>query len=483
MIFNSIDFAVFLIVVFAFYWFVFKKTARLQNIWLLFSSMFFYGWADYRFLGLLLISILVNYFLGIKITDTKKEINKKRFLWLGLIFNIGILGFFKYFNFFYESFVNFVNLFNGDMEFSPLKILLPLGVSFFTFQMLGYIIDVYKEEIEPSRDILGFSVYVSYFPKLLAGPIERAQKFLPQIKERRSFNPALATDGLRQILWGLFVKMVISNNCAVYANYIFSDYSEVNGSTLLLGTIFYSFEIYGDFSGYSNIAIGVSKLFGINLMTNFATPFFSTNVSDFWKKWHISLTSWMMDYVNTPLSFSLRKLKKAGLLISIVCTFLLVGFWHGADWKYIFYGFLYGLYFIPLLFFKTSNRTSIVAKGQLLPSLKEVVQMVGLFMLVSLTSVFFRADSINDAFGYLSGIFTPDLFSVPQFQSRGMALVIMAFVVLFVIIEWITREKNHPFVDWETKHGVIFRWAVYYTIVLLIFVFAGQEQQFIYFQF
>jgi alginate O-acetyltransferase complex protein AlgI len=483
MLFNSLQFSLFLLIVFFLYWLVFYKTVNRQNLLLLLASLFFYGWADYRFLFLLIISILVNYYIGLAIFDTNKETNKKRLLWVGLVFNIGVLGYFKYYNFFFESFVDFFNMFNANLEYSPLKILLPLGVSFFTFQMLGYILDLYRERIEPSHNLLAFSVYVAFFPKLLAGPIERAQRFLPQIEIQRNFDVSLVTDGLRQILWGLFAKLVISNNCAIYANYIFDSYKDSNGGTLFLGTFFYTFQIYGDFSGYSNIALGVSKLFGIRLMTNFATPFFSTNISDFWKKWHISLTSWMMDYIYNPLSFKLRNFKKVGLSVSIVATFLLVGFWHGAEWKYILYGLLHGIYFIPLMIFKSSRREPVVAKGRLLPSFAETLQMAGLFLVVSVTIILFRAPTVSDALMYFSGIFTNGLFSTPDFMSRGMALLTVILVIIFVLIEWFSREKIHPFYEIEKKCNTVNRWIYYYTITFMIFVFSGVGQPFIYLQF
>ncbi len=303
MVFNSPEFVLFLPIVFILYWFVFSKSAKSQNIILLLSSIFFYVWADWRFLFLVGANVLFNFFIGIQIQDAQKEKHKQQLLWLGIFFNLGILGYFKYFNFFYDSFVDLINLSGGNLNYSSLKILLPLGISFFTFQTLGYLFDIYNEEIEPCRDILAFSAYVLYFPKILAGPIERAQKFIPQIEVKRLFDNNLAFDGLRQILWGLFAKIVIADNCAGLVNEIFANPETQSGSMLMIGSVFFLIQIYCDFSGYSNIAIGVSKLLGIKLMTNFATPFFSTNISDFWKKWHISLTSWLMDYVFTPLSF------------------------------------------------------------------------------------------------------------------------------------------------------------------------------------
>jgi D-alanyl-lipoteichoic acid acyltransferase DltB (MBOAT superfamily) len=479
MVFNSPEFVLFLPIVFFLYWFAFSKSAKSQNIILLFSSIFFYAWADWGFLFLVIANVLFNFFIGIQIQDTQKEKHKQQLIWLGVCINLGILGYFKYFNFFYDSFVDLINLSGTNLNYSSLKILLPLGISFFTFQTLGYLFDIYNEEIEPCRDILVFSTYVLYFPKILAGPIERAQKFIPQIEVNRVFNNNLAFDGLRQILWGLFAKIVIADNCAGLVNEIFANSETQAGSMLMIGSIFFLIQIYCDFSGYSNIAIGVSKLLGIKLMTNFATPFFSTNISDFWKKWHISLTSWLMDYVFTPLSFLLRKNKKTGLFIAILITFILVGFWHGANWTYIIFGILQGFYFLPMIIRGTLNKSSVIAPGKALPSLKEFLQMSFLFILLALTSVLFRAESVSQAFTYLSNIFSASLFQPPDLKKFAFIAPVM---LLFMIIEWFSRNKQHP-LEFNNR-SVYFKWAIYLILgFVVLLAYDNNPNDFIYLQF
>jgi len=480
MIFTSLAFVIFLLIVFFLYWAVFNKSATLQNVLLLLSSLFFYAWADWRLLIILIFSTLFNYFLGLKISDNKNEKVKHILLWVGVGINIGILGYFKYFNFFYDGFVDLFSLFGFNLHHSSLRIILPLGISFYTFQTLGYIIDVYNEEIEPNRKLLNFSTYVTFFPKLLAGPIERAQKFLPQIKVKREFNKDLAIDGLRQILWGLFAKIVIADNCARVVNPIFENYKDQTGSTLLIGAALYLIQMYGDFSGYSNIAIGVSKLFGIRLMRNFATPFFSTNISDFWRKWHISLTTWMMDYVFTPLSFILRKYHKIGLSISIIITFLIVGLWHGANWTFVVFGLLQGLYFIPLIFKGTINSSAKVDNSRFLPSVKEFFQMLALFSLTMLTWVFLRAENVGVAITYISNIFSFSLFTIPQIYPTKVRTL---FLFLFIFIEWLQRDKWHALELDNIKIPRVVRWIIYYSVVFFILFYGSEKQEFIYFQF
>lgn len=474
--FNSEIFALFLIVVLLLYLFIFNKTAKSQNVLLLMASLFFYGWADWRFLFLVVGNAVLNYFIGIKISKSEEEKFKLRYLWLGISINLGVLGFFKYFNFFYDNFIDVFNLFGLHLNHSSLIIILPLGISFFTFQTLGYIIDIYNEEIEPTHDLLNFSTYVLYFPKLLAGPIERAQKFLPQIETKRVFDYNLTVDGFRQILWGLFTKVVIADNCATFVNATFNNYQNHSSALLLAGLFFYLIQIYSDFAGYSNIAIGVSKLFGIKLMKNFETPFFSTNISDFWKKWHISLTSWLMDYVFTPLSFLLRKFKKKGLFLSILTTFILVGFWHGAKWTFIVFGVIQGLYFLPMVIRGSINSNSAIDKHKLFPSFIELLQMIGMFILLMLTVVFFRADNSADAILYLSSIFKTDLFS-------GLGLMKSVWYLPWILLfaEWFQRDKEHALQLYKTP--VFIRWAIYYTLIYSILNFAGGEETFIYFQF
>jgi alginate O-acetyltransferase complex protein AlgI len=479
MVFNSPEFVLFLPIVFILYWFVFKKTALHQNIILLLASVFFYVWADWRFLFLVFANAILNFYLGIKIQDAPKEKTKQQLLWIGVIINLGVLGYFKYFNFFYSSFADLINLFGGNINYSSLKILLPLGISFFTFQTLGYLIDIYNEETEPCRDFLVFSTYVLYFPKILAGPIERAQKFLPQIEVKRIFSKDLAVDGLRQILWGLFAKIVIADNCATLVNGIFENYQTQSGSMLLIGAVCYLIQIYCDFSGYSNIAIGVSKLLGIKLMTNFSTPFFATNISDFWKNWHISLTSWLMDYVFTPLSFILRKYKKAGLFISILITFILVGFWHGANWTFILFGIIQGFYFLPMIISGNMNRSAGLEAGRNLPSIREFVQMIFLFLLLSLTSIFFRAENISQAFTYIANIFSISIIALPDFKQL---MFVIPSIFIFLLIEWFNRGKQHPLAF--KNASVYIRWSAYLIIgFVVLLAYDSNSNDFIYLQF
>ncbi|WP_074406528.1 MBOAT family O-acyltransferase [Aquimarina megaterium] len=481
MVFNSLDFVVFIIPVFLLYWLVFNRSKVYQNIFLLGASLFFYTWADWRFLVLLIGSTLINYYLGLKIFRTPEDRKKSIFLYIGLVFNVGLLLYFKYFNFFYEGFYEILNVFGSESTYNSLVILLPLGISFFTFQTLGYLIDVYNEEIEPSENLLEFSVFVTFFPKILSGPIERASSLIPQIQEKRVISYQVSVDGLRQILWGLFAKIVVAENCALIANPIFNNYENESGSTLLLGAFFYAIQLYADFSGYSNMAIGVSKLFGIQLMRNFSTPFFSTNISDFWRKWHMSLTTWMMDYVFTPLSFTLRRHQKKGLIISIITTFVLVGFWHGANWTFVVYGLLHGIYFVPLVFSGKMNTSETVAKGKMLPSIKEIIKMILLFVLIMLTDVFFRVESVSVGFEYLQGIFSLSIIDVPSVLFTSTTLITTALVGFFMLIEWVNREKKH---DFEIgNYNIYLRWISYVSIFVLILIFGKSAETFIYFQF
>lgn len=463
------------------HWVLFKKSKVLQNILLLTVSLFFYAFADWRFLILLILSVLVNFYLGLKIHNTEDDKKRSLFLYLGLTFNIGLLLYFKYFNFFREGFFEILGVFVSISDHSTLHILLPLGISFFTFQTLGYLIDVHNEEIEPSKNLLNFSVFITFFPKILSGPIERAADLIPQIKKKRHFSYPVFVDGLRQILWGLFAKIVIAENCAAIVNPIFDNYQDKPGSILLIGTFFYAIQLYADFSGYSNMAIGVSKLFGLQLMRNFSTPFFSTNISDFWRKWHISLTTWMMDYVFTPLSFTLRKYQKKGLVLSIILTFVLVGFWHGANNTFLAYGFLHGLYFIPLVYSGKMNNSAIIAKGKWLPSMLEFFKMLMLFVLIMLTDVFFRVHSVSEAISYLNTIFSYSIISNPISILGANTIMTILLLGFYIMIEWINREKTHDF-EISNYKGYL-RWLFYIFIFLLILFFGRSSETFIYFQF
>ncbi|HEY4065241.1 MAG TPA: MBOAT family O-acyltransferase [Puia sp.] len=482
---HSFEFILFLSLVFILYWSLFKNSARAQNTLLTAASLFFYGWADWRFLSLLVFSVLFNFYTGKAIRRSATK-TRQYLLYLGLAVNIGILFYFKYFHFFYGSFLRFFNGYEPDARYGALNIILPLGISFFTFQAIGYLVDLYKEEMEPAPGLLSFATYMTYFPKMTAGPIERAENFLPRIAVRREFNRTRTVDGLRQILWGSFTKLVIANNCATFTTPVFDNYDHLSGSTLLLGAFFYLFQVYCDFSGYSNIAIGISKLFGIDLMRNFAAPFFSTNIRDYWKKWHISLSSWMMHYVFTPISFTLRRYHKTGLILSIIITFLVIGLWHGANWTFILFGLLHGLYFIPLILAsKPISRTTSgqnpasapAKKAHPGPSPRQGLQMLGLFILVMLTLIVFGADSVSQAIHYIGRLFSPSLFSKPSFPvEQGIGgtktLLTILFILALMTVEWIQKNKNHEMQIDDIKHPAL-RIGIYYTLILAILLFGS----------
>ena len=413
MLFNSIDFAVFLPIVFSLYWFVLDRNLKLQNIFLVLASYLFYGWWDWRFLSLILFSTIIDYTVGQKLRTEEKQSKRKILLWLSITVNLGFLGFFKYYNFFLENFINAFSLFGMNVNANSLNIILPVGISFYTFQTLSYTIDIYKKKLEPTKDFIAFSAFVCFFPQLVAGPIERATNLLPQFYKKRIFEYHKAVDGMRQILWGLFKKIVIADNCAEFANMIFNNSAEMNGSTLFLGAIFFTFQIYGDFSGYSDIAIGTSRLFGFNLKQNFATPYFSRDIAEFWRRWHISLSTWFRDYLYIPLGGS-----RGSTWMKIRNTFtifLVSGFWHGANWTFIIWGALNALYFLPLLLLKRNRiNTDIVAKQTNIPNINEIFSMMNTFILTILAWIFFRAENVNHAFSYLATIFSK---STSKFSS------------------------------------------------------------------
>ena len=397
MLFNSLDFAIFLPIVFLLYWFVAQKNLKLQNALIVVASYVFYGWWDWRFLSLIIFSTVVDYLIGQRLRTEDKQSKRKVLLWTSIIVNLGFLGFFKYYNFFLENFVDAFSLFGMQINANSLNIILPVGISFYTFQTLSYTIDVYRKKLEPTKDFIAFSAFVCFFPQLVAGPIERATNLLPQFYKKRTFEYHKAVDGMRQILWGLFKKVVIADNCAEFANQIFNNSADMNGSTLVLGAIFFTFQIYGDFSGYSDIAIGTSRLFGFDLKQNFATPYFSRDIAEFWRRWHISLSTWFRDYLYIPLGGS-----RGGTWMKVRNTFaifLVSGFWHGANWTFIIWGALNAIYFLPLLLTNNNRKNlGVVAEGKLLPSLRELFAMLTTFRLTVFAWIFFRAENLSHAF-------------------------------------------------------------------------------------
>lgn len=482
MLFNSVSFAIFLPIVFILYWFVANKHLRHQNILLLISSYYFYACWDWRFLFLLVFSTVLDYYTGIKMSDAPNQANKKFWFWLSIVINLGFLGIFKYYNFFAASFAESLSYLGLQVNPWTLEVILPVGISFYTFHGLSYVIDIYKGRIKAEKNFINYSLFVSFFPLLVAGPIERATHLLPQTKQEKTFDYVKAVDGLRQILWGLFKKIVIADNCAEYANLIFNNSSDYSGSTLLLGALFFTFQIYGDFSGYSDIALGTSKLFGYELMRNFNFPYFSRDIAEFWRRWHISLSSWFRDYLYVPLGGS-----RGGTWMKIRNTFIIFivsGFWHGANWTFIVWGALNAIYFLPLLL-TNSNRNNLetVAQGRSYPNLKELTGMLLTFSLTVFAWIFFRANNIEHALSYLSEIFSSSLFTIPKFVGMGKALLTMVLIALFMFIEWNGREGQYAISSLGSNWKRPLRYAMYYAIILAIFWFGGKEQQFIYFQF
>lgn len=485
MLFNSVAFAVFLPLTFVFYWFVFERSMKLQNFFIVVASYVFYGWWDWRFLLLIAFTTFCSWICGVMMQriDNRKntiihQLYIRKLLNIGnIVLNLGILGVFKYYNFFVESFVSAFASVGVHLQPHTLTIILPVGISFYTFQALSYSIDVYKRKIEPTNDIVAFFAFVSFFPQLVAGPIERATNLLPQFYIKRTFDYGKAVDGMRQILWGLFKKVVVADNCAIYVNLVFGNYNEQSGSNLMLGAVLFAFQIYGDFSGYSDIAIGTARLFGFNLMRNFNFPYFSRDIAEFWRRWHISLTTWFRDYVYIPLGGS--RVSKAKVIRNTFIIFLLSGFWHGANWTFIAWGVFHAILFLPLILFgKNRKNTDTVSDERFLPNIKEVFQMGLTFLLVVIGWVFFRAETITGAFEYLGGMMDASLFSIPW---GGRKSLLLGFCMLF--IEWIGRKNQFGIETLGTTWRPVFRYGMYYAIVLLILLFAVNEQVFIYFQF
>ncbi len=478
MLFNSISFAIFLPVVFVLYWFVTRRNLRLQNTLLLVASYFFYGCWDYRFLFLLIFSTLLDYYTGLKIAGSEDKSTKKFWLWTSIGVNLGFLGVFKYYNFFVSSFADSVSYLGLTLNPWTLQVILPVGISFYTFHGLSYVIDIYYDRIKAEHNFIDYAVFVSFFPLLVAGPIERATHLLPQIKKPRTFEYSRAVDGLRQILWGLFKKVVIADNCASYVNNVFGNPDAHSGSTLLFASILFAFQIYCDFSGYSDIALGTARLFGIELLRNFAFPYFSRDIAEFWRRWHISLSSWFRDYVYIPLGGS-----KGGTWMKVRNTFiifLLSGFWHGANWTFIVWGALNALYFMPLLLTNRNRQNlEIVAQGRYLPSVKEFFQMALTFGLTVLAWIFFRAESVTEAVHILRKIFSGSLLRMPS----DVPFVLLPFILFFLVVEWLGRHNKYAIETSLITTPRVVRWGFYYGMAMVIFLFAGKEQQFIYFQF
>jgi alginate O-acetyltransferase complex protein AlgI len=481
MLFNSLGYAIFLPIVFFIYWFVTNKNLMVQNAFLLAASYFFYACWDWRFLFLLMFSTLLDFYTGIKIAQNEKRSRRLFWFWLSISVNLGFLGVFKYYNFFAASFAEAVK--HAGFQVNPwtLKVILPVGISFYTFHGLSYVIDIYKKRIEPERNFIDYGLFVSFFPLLVAGPIERATHLLPQIKRQRTFDYNRAVDGLKQILWGLFKKIVIADTCAAYVNTVFNDPSNMPGSAHVLAAVFFAFQIYCDFSGYSDIALGTARLLGIELLRNFAYPYFSRDIAEFWRRWHISLSTWFRDYLYIPLGGS--KVGTWKKIRNVFVIFLVSGFWHGANWTFIFWGGLNALYILPSVLFKTNrNNLDIVAKGRALPTLRELISMIVTFGLTVMAWIFFRSATIKSAFQFIRKIFSRSLFV--RFPKEQLHMYFIIPLVLFFLIEWSGREEQYAIARLGLRWPKAVRWAAYYAIFFYITYFiSGAPQSFIYFQF
>lgn len=477
MFFNSLSFALFLPIVFFLYWFVFNTSKRSQNFLLIIASYYFYSCWDWRFLFLLVFSTALDYFTALKIEKSDTVNSRKFWFWLSIIINLGFLGVFKYYDFFAISFATMLQGIGFNSNPFLLNLLLPVGISFYTFHGLSYIIDIYKYRIKAEKDFIDYSLFVSYFPLLVAGPIERATHLLPQIKFKRIFNYSQAREGIHQILWGLIKKIVIADSCAQYANAIFDNYETMNSLSLILGSVYFAFQIYGDFSGYSDIALGTSKLFGIDLLKNFDYPYFSRDIAEFWRRWHISLSSWFRDYLYIPLGGS-----KGGTFVKIRNTFvifLVSGFWHGANWTFIVWGFLNALYFLPLLLNKR-NRLHIgnIEGVSWNSGIKILFQITITFSLTCFAWIFFRAPSISDAFEYVGRLFSNQKFEVQYLDIERYSFELLIMLLLFVAFEWWNRYKIEPISGKYTYTKIVLG-----VVALVLFGVYTEYKSFIYFQF
>jgi len=463
-----------------------NRNIKLQNLFIVVASFVFYGWWDWRFLALLFSSCVINYFIGRLLSDQKKKAKRRLLLWSALLYNLGLLVVFKYMDFFIAGFSSAFTFLGLPVSGSSLNIVLPVGISFFTFQALGYVIEVYRKNVVPTKDFIAFSAFVSFFPLILAGPIERASTLLPQFFTKRSFDYSKATDGLRQILWGLFKKIVIADNCAGIANMIFYNDAGYSGSTLVLGALFYTVQIYADFSGYSDIAIGVARLLGFNIMRNFNNPYFSVSVADFWRRWHISLSSWLRDYLFSPLSIKLRNWGMTGVVVSLFVTFLLCGMWHGANYTFIVWGGLHGL---ALGWDVITTRTRKKIRKKTNPVLYNSISWFITFLFIVFTWIFFRAENISQAFHFINEIFTgltlksSYVTTIDLFFYNRIDYFTLIFIVIFIFIELCGKDHEYSLDYIRLKGRKPLRYAVYYAVIFAILWYCGNENQFLYFQF
>ena len=476
MLFNSVDFAVFMPLVFLLYWSGWLRTLRDRNLFVIAVSYLFYGWWDWRFLLLIVFSSGLDFVVGRKIEAAERQLVRKRWLWLSVAANIGLLGFFKYANFFVASFVDAFQLMGSDISASSLQLILPVGISFYTFQTMSYTIDVYRRQTPATKDALSFFAYVAFFPQLVAGPIERAKTFLPQFARLHSFKYERIRTGFQLILWGLFKKMVIADNCAYWGDLIFADPSPYSSLVLALGVVLFAFQIYGDFSGYSDIAIGTGRLLGFELRKNFGYPYFSRDLAEFWRRWHISLSTWFRDYLYIPLGGS--RVTKLNQVRNVLVIFLVSGLWHGANWTFVAWGLMHALLFLPLILSgKNRKHLNPPAPGRLFPTIGVSLQIFLTFVYVGLAWVLFRAANLMEAMNYYQGLL--------QFTASGVKiqhLFPLVGIGFLLFVEWFSRDRDIP-IFFQARNTTV-RWLTYWGLALAILVFSPAEPSvFIYFQF
>ncbi len=473
MLFNSPEFAIFLLVVFLLYWFVFQRNLKAQNLFVVAASYIFYGYWDWRFLLLIALTSLCSWGSGLLIAQHRSRPAARTIHILNIALNLTILGLFKYYDFFATAFAR--AFLHGHTDGLLLHLVLPVGISFYTFQALSYSIDVYRGKLEPTRDIIQFFAFVSFFPQLVAGPIERATNLLPQFARPRHFDYDTAVDGLRQILWGLFKKIAVADTCGLFVDRIYSTYQTQSGLTLIFAAVLFAFQIYADFSGYSDMAIGTAKLFGFQLMRNFNNPYFSRDIAEFWRRWHISLTTWFRDYLYIPLGGS--RVSKGKIVRNTFIIFLVSGFWHGANWTYLAWGAYHALLFLPLILSgRNRKHTDNIAKGRFLPRWKEFAQMSVTFLLATIGWIIFRSSNITQAWEYIT------LLPHRGAPDTNGLLPSILFIAIMIITEWLNRNRRHG-LDIEHIQSHVIKFTFYYTLIILMFLSYNGADSFIYFQF
>lgn len=483
MIINSFSFLLFFTILFFVYYFLLKENTKAQNWLLLIASYIFYGIANWKMIPILLVATAFFYFIGKQIPKGGDK-RADTLTTIGVVAGIGLLFYFKYLDFFIQSFADLFNNIGLTVNWSTFGIIFPLGISFFTFRLISYVIEIHRGKIEPDNNFVTFATYISFFPTIMSGPIDRPNSFIPQLKEKRVFNYELAIDGSRQVLWGLFKKMLIANNLAKFVDAVWSDIAIQNSTTLIIAAGLYTIQMYADFSGYSDMAIGVGKVLGLRITKNFNYPFFATNIADYWRRWHISLTSWVTDYVFMPLNIKFRNLDNIGVIMAVMINMIIIGVWHGANWTFALFGIYHGLLFIPLVLKGTFGRNKKLKPNKYgLPKLSDLAKMISTFILVTLGLIIFNAESISQAWQYIIGILSP--YNILSLTTDGLRELMptLLCIIAMIVSEWKMRDKEYPLQIDSVISKKYWRIALFWVIIIVTVLYSGEEQQFIYFQF